>query len=109
VWIPGDQTNDNQDAYKNIGQITNPVLFAGIVLTVTNAPATNSAAPSFLVALNTYTNPTVNVGGAFNNYRLTARDTSTNSATYVLATRVTGVGSNPYTFGTTPLNYGTPY
>ncbi len=109
VWIPGDQTGDNQDAYKNIGQVTNPVLFAGIVLTVTNAPATNSATPSFIVALNTYTNPTVNVGGAFNNYRLTARDTSSNSSTYVFGTRITGQGGNPYSFGTTPLNYGTTY
>ena len=65
VTIPGGQTTDTQDAYKNFTQ-TNITLFYGLTLTVTSA--VNSTSASYFTALYTSNNA---VGYA--NFRLTAK------------------------------------
>ena len=99
VIIPFAQSADNQDAYKNF-DATNITVFYGMTLTVTNAPA--SSTPSYFAALWTGNNAT-----GFANYRLSAKDNG--SGTCVLGARVTGQSSDPFSFGTTPLTYGTQH
>ena len=99
VAIPFGQSVDNQDAYKNFSA-TNGTVFYGLTLTITNAPTNNT--PSYFTALYTSNNAT-----GFANYRLSAKDNG--SGTCVLAARITGETGDPFTFGTTGLNYGTQY
>ncbi|HXI84068.1 MAG TPA: hypothetical protein VNL17_08265 [Verrucomicrobiae bacterium] len=101
VTIPAAVVADNQDAYKNVIFTTNHTIFAGMVLSVSNAPAT---APSFFAALNVTTNGTT--GSNFANYRFSA--IATNSG-FAFAARVTGQAQDPFTYGTNTLTYGTTY
>jgi hypothetical protein len=85
VVIPGGQTVDNQDAYNNVG---------GSVI----APAVPPfASPSYFVALLT------GQGSGFANFRLTAE--TNDVSTFSLGARITGQGTDPFTFGS-GLAYG---
>jgi hypothetical protein len=115
--IPGAQSADNQDVWKNNsapgGVILPPVsgttsIFYGLDLTVQSAPVTGpgdlNPSPSYFAAVYNATG-----AGGFANERLTAKDNSANvPGTYLLGARITGQASDPFTFGT-PLSYGTPY
>jgi hypothetical protein len=94
VVIPYGQTADNQDAYKSF-PTTHATTFWGAMLTVSNAP--NSSTPAYFLAT------TPDNGTGTPKYRLTAKNSG---AGYVLGGRIT---SGPFTFGSTPLTYGTPY
>jgi hypothetical protein len=115
VVIPGAQSADDQDAWKDntAGVIPPPAsgttsIFYGLDLTVQSAPILGSggfASPSYFAAI-------YNGAGAsgFANERLTAQDNSANvPGTYLLGARITGQTADPFTYGTTPLNYGTLY
>jgi hypothetical protein len=97
VVMPGGQTSDNQDAFKNFIP-TNDVTFYGFNMQITSAPG--SANPSYFAALYTSNNAT-----GFANYRLSARDIT--GGLYALGGRVTGQTGSPYTFGAVGLGYGT--
>jgi hypothetical protein len=71
VVIPGDQMGDNQDAYKNFVQTQNTSVFAGMIISVSSAAATNLQ-PAYVVALANFTNGVQ--GASFANYRLSAQD-----------------------------------
>ena len=106
VVIPGAQTADNQDAWKNIDSgIPQPAsgtttIYAAFSLAVQSAPAVpgSFASPSYFVALTTAIN-----GLGFANFRVTAEDNG--GGTYILGARVTGQGTDPFTFGGA-LTYG---
>jgi hypothetical protein len=115
VVVPSAQSADNQDAWKDntAGSIPAPgvgttSIFYGLDLTVQNAPFIGPGGfinPSYLTAVYTGAG-----ASGFANLRLSAEDNSTNvPGTYVLAARITGQTGNPFTVGTTPLTYGTPY
>ena len=115
VVIPGAQTIDNQDAWKNLSTAISPPasgttsIFYGLDLTVNSAPVVSAAgpitSPSYFAAIYNGAN-----AGGFANERLTAQDNSANIAgTYFVAARITGQAGNPFTVGTTPLNYNTQY
>src|SRR5262245_40524218 len=117
VVIPGAQSADNQDAWKNnsaVGGVVPPPaagttsIFYGLDLTVNSAPEIGVGgitSPSYFAAVYNATN-----AGGFANERLTAIDNSANVPnTYFLGGRITGQAADPFTFGTTPLTYGTPY
>jgi hypothetical protein len=104
AWIPGDQTGNNQDAFKNFQQSDNIVVFAGFTVTVTSAPPSTATSPSFFVGLYNFTNAT-----GFANYRVSARAADAANTNFVFAARTTGQTAAPYAFGTQPLNYGTEY
>jgi endonuclease/exonuclease/phosphatase family metal-dependent hydrolase len=101
VTIPGGQTTDTQDAYKNFTQ-TNSTLFYGLTLTVTSA--VNSTSASYFTALWTSNN-----AAGFANYRLTAKAGDAHLTNCVLGVRVTGQTEDAYTFGTTTLSTGVQY
>jgi hypothetical protein len=117
VVIPGVQSADNQDAWKNNsapgGVVPPPVsgttsIYYGLDLTVDSAPVTGpgdlNPSPSYFAAVYNAT-----TAGGFANERLTAKDNSANiPGTYLLGARITGQAQDPFTFGA-PLNYGTPY
>ena len=105
VVIPRtDSAINGQDAYKNI-QFTSLTgstkLYAGLLLSISNAPSLN---PSYFFALNVTTNGTT--GSNFANYRFTAISTN---AGFTFAARITGQTGDPYTYGPTTLNYGQSY
>jgi hypothetical protein len=115
VVIPGAQSADNQDAWKDntAGVIPPPAVgttsvYEGMDLTVQSAPALGVGgitAPSYFSAL-------YNAAGAggFANERVTAKDNSAIvPGTYLLGCRVTGQAQDPFTYGTTALNYNTLY
>ncbi len=83
-------------------------IFYGLDLTVQSAPVIGTgsfSSPSYFAAM-------YNGAGAtgFANQRLSAQDNSDNvPGTYVLAARITGQAGDPFTVGTTLLNYGTLY
>ena len=115
VVIPGGQSADNQDAFKDNSAGVVPVpgsgttsIFYGLDLTVQSAPTLGSGgitSPSYFAALYNGAG-----GTGFANERLTAQDNSANvSGTYLLGARVTGQAADPFTYGTTPLSYGTLY
>jgi len=101
VRIPGGQTANNQDAYKDFTQ-TNGTVFYGLTLTVNEA--VTSASPTYSTALYTGNNAT-----GYANYRLTARAGDAYQTNYVLGIRITGEAGDPYTFGATTLNTGVQY
>ena len=101
VIIPGGQTTDTQDAYKNFTQ-TNITVFYGLTLTVTSA--VNSTSASYFTAL--YTS---NAAAGYANFRLTAKAGDSHLTNFVLGVRVTGQSGDPYTFGTTTLTTGVQY
>jgi len=101
VAIPGGQTANNQDAYKDFAQ-TNGTVFYGLTLTV-NAAVTSSS-PSYFTALYTGNN-----AAGYANYRLTARAGDAYQTNYVLGIRITGEAGDPYTFGTATLSTGAQY
>jgi hypothetical protein len=117
VVIPGAQAAaDNQDAWNNLSAVIPPPgagttsTFYGLDLTVQSAPVIGGSitAPSYFAALYNAASP----GGAgnFANERLTAQDNSANAAgTYLLGARITGQGTDPFTYGTTALSYNTLY
>lgn len=117
VVIPGSQTVDNQDVWKDIsvGAILPPgagttSVFYGLDVIVDSAPVVPGtfASPSYFAAMYNAASP----GGAgnFANQRLTAIDNTANVAgTYVLGARITGQAGDPFTYGTTALTYGTLY
>src|SRR5689334_2031711 len=97
VVIPGAQSADNQDAWKNLsgGVVSPPVsgttsICYGLDLTVQSAPVTGpgdlNPSPSYFAAL--YNGAS---GTGFANERLTAKDNSANiPGTYLLGARITG-------------------
>jgi hypothetical protein len=106
VVIPGAQAADNQDAYKNVGAgIPQPgsgttTVYVALSLAVQSAPGVPPfASPSYFLALTTAIG-----GGGFANFRLTAEDNG--GGTYILGARVTGQGTDPFTFGGGALTYG---
>ena len=101
VVIPGGQTTDNQDAYKNFTQ-TNISLFYGLTLTVTSV--VDSTAPMYFTALNTS-----NDAAGYANFRLSAQAGDASLTNCVLGVRVTGQSGDPYTFGTATLSTGVQY
>jgi hypothetical protein len=114
VVIPGAQSADNQDAWKDntAGVVAPPGLgttpiYVGMDATVQSAPALGVGgitSPSYFAAL------TNGAGGSgFANFRVTGQDNSANlPGTYLLGARITGQGSDPFTYGA-PLSYGTLY
>ncbi len=109
VVVPASQTTDNQDAYKNVGSgIPQPgsgttTVYEAFSLTVANAPIVpgSFASPSYFIAITTAIN-----GGGFANFRVSAEDNG--GGTFVLGARVTGQGTDPFTFGSS-LTYGVTY
>ena len=101
VSIPGGQTSDTQDAYRNFTQ-TNITLFYGLTLTVNSA--VNNSSPSYFAALYTSNN-----ASRFANYRLTAKAGSSGKTNCVLGVRIIGESGDPYTFGTMTLSTGVQY
>jgi len=101
VSIPGDQTRDAQDAYKDFTE-TDSTLFYGLTLTVNSA--VDSASPMYFTALYTGNN-----AAGYANFRLSARAGDAYQTNCLLGIRVTGESGDPYTFGTTPLSLGVQY
>jgi PKD repeat protein/endonuclease/exonuclease/phosphatase family metal-dependent hydrolase len=101
VIIPGGQTTDTQDAYKNFAQ-TNGTVFYGLILTVTSA--VNSTAPTYFTALYTGNNASGNA-----NFRLSAKASNASLTNFVLGGRITGQSGDPYTFGSTTLAFRVQY
>jgi len=101
VIIPGGQTTDTQDAYKNFTQ-TNITVFYGLTLTLTSA--VNSTAPSYFTALYTSNN-----ASGYADFRLSAKAGDASLTNFVLGIRVTAQFGGPYTFGSTTLSFGVPY
>jgi hypothetical protein len=103
AWVPGAQTAVQPDVWKDIPPQTNVATFAGMVMTVTNAPTVVSGTPSFFVAL-----PSGNNGAgadSTNNYQLTAKAAS--AGYYYLGGRITGISA--WTYGAAQLQIGTQY
>jgi hypothetical protein len=105
VVIPGAQSVDNQDAYKDVGLgIPQPAsgtttVYAAFSLAVQSAPAIPPlTSPSYFVAITTGTG-----GSGFGNFRLTAH--TNDAGTFALGARLTGQGTDPFTFGS-GLAYG---
>jgi len=92
---------NSQTAYKSF-KLTNETVFYGLTLTLTNAP--NSTGVPYFAALYTGTNGTGTAG-----FRLAAESPDSANTNYVLGVRITPAAGDPYTFGTTGLNYGTQY
>ena len=101
VFFTGGLTASSQTAYKNF-TLTNETVYYGLTLTLTNT--VNSGSVSYFTALYTNNNAT-----GFANYRLSAKSGDAANTNFLLGVRVTGQSGNPYTFGTTTLNYGTQY
>jgi hypothetical protein len=99
VQIPAGQTTHNQDAYKNFPITSNAAVYAGMTLTVSNAP---SGPASYFAALYGTTN-----AGGFAGYRLSASNVT--ASTFAFAAAVTGQGSNPSVAGPGGLTYGATY
>lgn len=93
-------------SFPQVSAITNPTdsVFCGMVITVTSAAPSWVATPTRILTF--FERP--DVGGASNFARdmLTVRDTG-GSTQFVFGIRINGISSNPYAFGTTPLNYNT--
>lgn len=115
VVIPGAQAVDNQDAWKDTtaGVIVPPgsgttSIFYGLALTVQSSPALGVGgitSPSYFAALYNAAG-----GTGFANERLASIDNSASvPGTYLLGARITGQAGDPFTYGTTPLYYGTLY
>src|ERR1017187_8841171 len=92
---------NSQTAYKSF-KLTNETVFYGLTLTLTNAP--NATGVPYFAALYTGTNGTGTAG-----FRLAAESPNAAKTNYVLGVRITPATSDPYTFGTAGLNYGTQY
>ncbi len=92
---------NDQTVYKNF-QLTNETVYYGMTLTLTNAP--NSGSVTYFATMYTSSNGT---GTA--EFRLAAESPNAAKTNYVLGVRITPAGSDPYTFGTNGLNYGTQY
>jgi phosphatidylinositol-3-phosphatase len=97
----GGLTVNSQTAFKNFTQ-TNETVFYGMTLTVTNAP-NNNGVPYF-ATLYTSTNGTGTAG-----FRLAAESPDTAKTNFLLGVRINPAPSDPYTFGTAGLTYGTQY
>jgi len=97
----GGLTINAQTALKNFG-VTNETVFYGVTLTVTNAPNTNSV--PYIATFYTSTNATGTAG-----FRLAAESPNAAKTNFVLGVRVNPAPTDPYTFGTTGLSYGTQY
>lgn len=99
----------NQDVAKDFGfvRVTNTTLFAGMVLTVTNAAPSNTGTPSYFVGLDGFQGDNGGFTPNFRNYRILARAGDTGNTNYVLGCRANGFSDVVY--GTTKLDYGTPY
>jgi T5SS/PEP-CTERM-associated repeat protein len=104
---PSPETGAGKDFPQAIasGGITNytAYVYAAMVMTVTSAPPASSLTSEGYI-FSIYQN---NGGTGFNTDRLTARDT--NGTAFVFGVRVTGAGGSPFSYGTQPLNYNTPY
>ncbi|HUJ72956.1 MAG TPA: PKD domain-containing protein, partial [Verrucomicrobiae bacterium] len=92
---------NSQTAYKSF-KLTNETVFYGLTLTLTNAP--NNIGVPYFAALYTGTNGTGTAG-----FRLAAESPDSAKTNYVLGVRITPATSDPYTFGTAGLNYGSQY
>ena len=107
AWIPAGQTAIKPDAWKDFAPTTNVTLFAGMLLTVTNAPVVTSGNPSYFAAI---ASANGGVGGAaVANYQLTAKAADGANTNYVIGTRTTGEAGAPFVFGTAGLSYGNSY
>ncbi len=104
VRVPDGQVGDNQDAYKNFPQQWNTTVFAGMLLRITTAPATNQQ-PSYIAALYNLTN-----AGNFANYRLAAQDADgTGTNAFRFSARTTGQAGAPWTNSAATFSYNTDY
>jgi DNA/RNA endonuclease G (NUC1)/PKD repeat protein len=107
AWILGGQTGIKPDAWKNLFLTTNVTVFAGMVVTITNAPVVSSGTPSFFAAL---ASANGGVGGdSVANYQLTAKAADAANTNYVFGGRTTGQPGAPFVYGTTALSYDTTY
>lgn len=101
VLIPGGQTANNQDAVRLIDPVA-PVagnsVYVGALLTITSAP-TSADGSSYFLAIRSNT---------FDNGRIVARQSSTDSSKFSLGIRATGQTGNTFVFGS-ELDYGTDY
>ncbi len=107
AWIPGGQTAIKPDAWKDFPETTNVTLFAGLVVTITNAPVANSGTPSYFAAIAPGNGGVEDPAAA--NYQLTAKAADNANTNFVLGARTTGDISAPFVYGTTGLSYGTSY
>ncbi len=101
AYFAGGLLANDQTVYKNF-QLTNETVYYGMTLTLTNAP--NSGSVTYFATMYTSSNGT---GTA--EFRLAAESPNAAKTNYVLGVRITPAGTDPYTFGTTGLNYGTQY
>jgi endonuclease G len=107
AWIPGGQTAIKPDAWKNLPETTNVTLFAGLLVTITNAPVANSGTPSYFAAIASGNGGVADPAAA--NYQLTAKAADDANTNFVLGARTTGDDGAPFMFGATGLSYGTAY
>ena len=101
AYFTGGLLANDQTVYKNF-TLTNETVYYGMTLNLTNAP--NSGSVTYFATMYTGTNGT---GSA--EFRLAAESPNAAKTNYVLGVRITPAGSDPYTFGTAGLNYGTQY
>jgi hypothetical protein len=108
VYVGATVTQASGDEpYKNFSKVSgtnnpNASVFCAMVMTVTSAAPVATASPSRIVTFFQNQNST-----GYARDSLTVRDTGT--GTFVIAIRNNGIPANAYVFGTTPLNYNTPY
>ena len=100
----------SQTGYKNFPLLSNPVVFAGMRMTVvsaiTNGASYVNAGPPYIATIYTGNNGTT-TSGTFPNYRLTARALDAGVSNYVLGARNNGQAGAPWIFGTTSFPTGT--
>ena len=99
-----------QTAYKNFPLLTNPVVFAGMRMTITSA-VTNGASyvnagPGYIATIYTGNGGTT-TSGTFPNYRLSARALDAGVSNYVLGCRNNGQAGAPWIFGAQSFPTGT--
>jgi DNA/RNA endonuclease G (NUC1)/PKD repeat protein len=105
--IPGGNTNIKPDASKDFLSTTNLTVFAGMVVTITNAAPANTGTPSFFAALATANGGVGN--GAVADYQLTAAAADAGNTNYVFGGRTTGESGAPFVYGAAGLTYGSSY
>lgn len=101
VLIPGGQTVNNQDAVRLVDPVT-PIagnsVYVGALVNVASAPTTENGS-SYFLAIRSNT---------FDNGRIVARQSSTDTPKFSLGIRATGQAGNTFVFGS-ELDYGVDY